>query len=74
VLRSPHAHARIVSIDAAEARKAPGVVAVYTAAELKAQVAAASGTPATMHTVFMTYTGRSLDDDVEEDDPTDSDD
>jgi carbon-monoxide dehydrogenase large subunit len=36
VLRSPHAHARIVSIDAAEARKAPGVVAVYTAAELKA--------------------------------------
>ena len=36
VLRSPHAHARIVSIDAAEARKAPGVVAVYTAADLKA--------------------------------------
>src|SRR3972149_3024890 len=36
VLRSPHAHARIVSIDAAEARKAPGVVAGYTAAGLKA--------------------------------------
>jgi len=36
VLRSPHAHARIASIDAAEARKAPGVVAVYSAAELKA--------------------------------------
>ena len=36
VLRSPHAHARIAGIDAAEARKAPGVVAVYTAAELKA--------------------------------------
>src|SRR5258706_15480182 len=36
VLRSPHAHARIASIDATEARKAPGVVAVYTAAELKA--------------------------------------
>ena len=36
VLRSPHAHARIASIDAAEARNAPGVVAVYTAAELKA--------------------------------------
>ncbi len=36
VLRSPHAHARIVSIDAAEARKAPGVIAVYTGAELKA--------------------------------------
>ena len=36
VLRSPHAHARMTSIDAAAARKAPGVVAVYTAAELKA--------------------------------------
>ncbi|MGH7863726.1 MAG: xanthine dehydrogenase family protein molybdopterin-binding subunit, partial [Candidatus Binataceae bacterium] len=36
VLRSPHAHARIVSIDATEARRAPGVVAVYTAAELAA--------------------------------------
>jgi len=50
------------------------IVAEGTPTELKAQVAAASGTPATMHTVFMTYTGRSLDDDVEEDDPTDSDD
>jgi carbon-monoxide dehydrogenase large subunit len=36
VLRSPHAHARIKSIDAAEARRAPGVLAVYTGAELKA--------------------------------------
>src|SRR6185436_12596542 len=36
VLRSPHAHARIASIDAVEARKALGVVAVYTAAEMKA--------------------------------------
>src|SRR6185503_10858119 len=36
VLRSPHAHARIAGVDAAEARKAPGVVAVYTAADLKA--------------------------------------
>jgi carbon-monoxide dehydrogenase large subunit len=36
VLRSPHAHARIASIDATAARKAPGVVAVYTAAELTA--------------------------------------
>jgi len=35
-LRSPHAHARIVAIDAAEARGLPGVVAVYTAAELRA--------------------------------------
>jgi carbon-monoxide dehydrogenase large subunit len=36
VLRSPHAHARIAGIDAAAAREAPGVVAVYTAAELTA--------------------------------------
>jgi carbon-monoxide dehydrogenase large subunit len=36
VLRSPHAHARIARIDAAAARKAPGVVAVYTAQDLKA--------------------------------------
>jgi len=32
VLRSPHAHARIVSIDAARARRLPGVVLVLTAA------------------------------------------
>ncbi|HVP09137.1 MAG TPA: xanthine dehydrogenase family protein molybdopterin-binding subunit [Burkholderiales bacterium] len=36
VLRSPHAHARIRAIDAAEARRAPGVVAVYTGADLRA--------------------------------------
>ena len=30
LVRSPHAHARIVKIDAAEARKAPGVIAVFT--------------------------------------------
>ena len=36
VLRSPHAHARIVSLDASAARAAPGVVAVLTAHELKA--------------------------------------
>ena len=29
MLRSPHAHARIVSIDTAKAAKAPGVLAVY---------------------------------------------
>ena len=33
-VRSPHAHARIVSIDAALAKKKPGVVAVVTGAEL----------------------------------------
>lgn len=36
LLRSPHAHARIVSVDTVEARKAPGVLAVYTAADLAA--------------------------------------
>ena len=34
LLFSEHAHARIVSIDATEARKAPGVVAVYTAEDI----------------------------------------
>jgi carbon-monoxide dehydrogenase large subunit len=33
-VRSPHAHARIRNIDAAEAKRAPGVVAVVTGAEL----------------------------------------
>jgi carbon-monoxide dehydrogenase large subunit len=33
-LRSPHAHARLKNIDAAEAKKAAGVVAVVTGAEL----------------------------------------
>jgi len=36
LLRSPHAHARILGIDAAAAREAPGVVAVWTAADLPA--------------------------------------
>jgi len=34
LLRSPHAHARVARVDARRARKAPGVVAVVTAAEL----------------------------------------
>ena len=34
VLRSPHAHAAILSIDAEAARNLPGVHAVYTAAEI----------------------------------------
>jgi carbon-monoxide dehydrogenase large subunit len=36
VLRSPHAHARIRSIDTAEAKAAPGVLAVFTGADYKA--------------------------------------
>jgi carbon-monoxide dehydrogenase large subunit len=35
MLRSPHAHARIRRIDVSGARSAPGVVAVYTGADLK---------------------------------------
>lgn len=35
VVRSPYAHARIVSIDATAALALPGVVAVYTAADVK---------------------------------------
>jgi len=34
-LRSPYAHAKINSIDTAEAKKAPGVAAVYTAADVE---------------------------------------
>jgi carbon-monoxide dehydrogenase large subunit len=33
IVRSPHAHARIKRIDTARAKKAPGVVAVYTGAD-----------------------------------------
>src|SRR5262245_38140262 len=35
VLRSPHAHARLVAIDASIARTMPGIVAVLTAADLE---------------------------------------
>lgn len=35
VLRSPHAHARIASIDTTVARTLPGVVAIYTAADFE---------------------------------------
>jgi len=39
LVRSPHAHARIIRIDPAEAQRRPGVVAVVTGAEMaKAQV------------------------------------
>src|ERR1035441_8584261 len=36
VLRSPHAHARIKSLDIAAAKAAPGVLAVLTSADVKA--------------------------------------
>ena len=37
VLRSPHAHARIAALDASAARDMPGVIAVYTGADLVAE-------------------------------------
>src|SRR6266567_6951537 len=36
ILRSPHAHAEIGGIDAAKARQAPGLVAVFTGTDLAA--------------------------------------
>ena len=36
VMRSPHAHARILSIDTAEARTCPGVVAIFTSDDIEA--------------------------------------
>ena len=47
------------------------VVAEATPDGLKAMVAAETGRPATLEDVFMRYTGRSLDDDVDEDDAED---
>jgi carbon-monoxide dehydrogenase large subunit len=39
VLRSPHAHAAILAIDASAARAVPGVVAVYTAEDVEPHLA-----------------------------------
>ena len=36
-VRSPHVHARVLAIDAAAARTAPGVLAVYTAGDLRSE-------------------------------------
>src|ERR1700675_110812 len=38
MLRSPYAHARLKKVNLAKAKKAPGVVAVYTGADLKDRV------------------------------------
>src|SRR5688572_7058545 len=38
LLRSPHAHARIVSVDASAARALPGVAAVYSGRDLVGSV------------------------------------
>jgi ABC-2 type transport system ATP-binding protein len=47
------------------------VVAEDTPEGLKRLVAEVHGQEPTLHAVFMTYTGRSLDEDVEEDEPSD---
>jgi carbon-monoxide dehydrogenase large subunit len=46
VLRSPHAHARLVSIDAKRAREMPGVQAVLTAADVPAAAIIPNRVPA----------------------------
>ena len=56
VLRSPHAHARIVSIDTGAAAGMPGVEAVYTGADL---IADNIGTIPTL-TVFMRPDGKPM--------------
>ena len=38
VLRSPHAHAKIININIEEALKAPGVVAIYTGKDLEGKI------------------------------------
>ena len=38
IVRSPHAHARIVRVDTAAARRHPGVVAVYTGKDLEGKL------------------------------------
>jgi ABC-2 type transport system ATP-binding protein len=49
------------------------IVAEGTSPELKAQTATRLGREASLEDVFMTYTGRSLDDDVDEDESDDDD-
>jgi ABC-2 type transport system ATP-binding protein len=49
------------------------VVAEDTPAGLKAMVAERYGLPPTLESVFMTFTGKSLDDDIGEDDDSDND-
>ncbi len=44
MLRSPHAHARIRSIDVSAARRAPGVVGVFVAADLGARASRSRST------------------------------
>jgi xanthine dehydrogenase YagR molybdenum-binding subunit len=60
VLRSPHPHARILSVDASAAERYPGVRAVHvvTAMETRAAVRGVKGTPGTLPPAL--YVGASL--------------
>ena len=60
VLRSPHPHARILSVDASAAERYPGVRAVHvvTALETRAAVRGVTGTPVTFPPAL--YVGASL--------------
>ncbi|MGI9041050.1 MAG: xanthine dehydrogenase family protein molybdopterin-binding subunit [Gemmatimonadales bacterium] len=39
IVRSPYAHARITGVEVSEARRVPGVIAIYTGADIKDRVA-----------------------------------
>lgn len=45
IVRSPHAHARILNVDTSRAKNRPGVVAVFTGAELQEPSLAANSPP-----------------------------
>jgi carbon-monoxide dehydrogenase large subunit len=52
LLRSPHAHARIKSIDLAAARKAPGVISVLSGADVKDRIGSLPCVAAAEHVPF----------------------
>ena len=45
-VRSPHAHAKVLSIDTDDAKSAPGVIAIYTGADCEAAGLGVLGSPA----------------------------
>jgi ABC-2 type transport system ATP-binding protein len=83
-LRTSHdATIVLTTHDLAEAERLCGRISILndgrmvvdaTAEQLKAMVARDHGQPPTLEAVFMTYTGRSLDDDLEETEASDDDD
>src|SRR5436305_3147321 len=70
IVRSPYAHARITGINVEEARRRPGVVAVYTGADLRGRMAALPctwilpGTKVPVHPVLAFDTVRYVGDGV----------